>query len=221
VRSAFHVTRQDVRNRLPLAQRRVQRVHGRFHFMRAHPKLNIELNFDDRYMNLVERGIDVAIRMGRLADSSLGATYLGLNPWMLVASADYLATRGTPLQPADLATHDALIYSTVQGDARWEFSGTSVNKKSARPKSQLQTVVAKGPLRSNNLSALLAAERLRPTQSLKVLHLLAKLLYRHLHFHRDVGQLQRRCFRSHGVGFAQQFLNQKVQALADFTANFQ
>lgn len=47
----------------------------------------------------------------------------------------------------------------MQGDARWQFSGTSVNKKSARQKSQLQTVVVKGPLRSNNLSALLAAAR--------------------------------------------------------------
>jgi DNA-binding transcriptional LysR family regulator len=128
-------------------------------FMRAHPKLHIELSFDDRYMNLVEHGIDVAIRMGRLADSSLGATYLGLNPWMLVASADYLAARGAPLQPADLATHDALVYSTVQGDARWQFSGTSVSKKVVRQKSQVQTVVVKGPLRSNNLSALLAAAR--------------------------------------------------------------
>jgi DNA-binding transcriptional LysR family regulator len=128
-------------------------------FMRAHPKLHIELSFDDRYMNLVEHGIDVAIRMGRLADSSLGATYLGLNPWMVVASADYLAAHGTLLKPADLAQHDALIYSTVQGDARWQFTGTLEARKTGRKKSQLQTVVVKGPLRSNNLSALLAAAR--------------------------------------------------------------
>jgi DNA-binding transcriptional LysR family regulator len=128
-------------------------------FMRAHPKLKIELSFDDRYMNLVEHGIDVAIRMGRLADSSLGASYLGLNPWMVVASADYLAARGMPLKPADLAKHDALIYSTVQGDARWQFSGTLEAKKTGRKKAELQSVVVRGPLRSNNLSALLAAAR--------------------------------------------------------------
>lgn len=128
-------------------------------FMRAHPKLHIELSFDDRYMNLVEHGIDVAIRMGRLADSSLGATYLGLNPWMVVASAPYLSSRGTPLVPADLAEHDALTYSAVQGDARWQFSGALTNKVSSRAKNQLQSVIVKGPLRSNNLSALLAAAR--------------------------------------------------------------
>lgn len=138
-------------------------------FMRAHPKLHIELGFDDRYVNLVEHGIDVAIRMGRLADSSLGASYLGLNPWTVVASADYLAARGTPLKPADMAQHDALIYSTVQGDARWQFSGTleakrggrksSARKSSPQKKSELQSVLVRGPLRSNNLSALLSAAR--------------------------------------------------------------
>ena len=46
-------------------------------FMRDHALLTVDLSFDDRYVNLVEQGVDVAVRMGRLADSSLGATYLG------------------------------------------------------------------------------------------------------------------------------------------------
>lgn len=119
-------------------------------FMREHPQLQIELNFDDRYVNLVEQGMDVAIRMGRLEDSTLGARYLGLNPWVLVASSGYLATRGTPQTPADLAAHDALIYSTVQGDARWNFTSTE---------GDMLSIPVKGPLRSNSLSALLAAVR--------------------------------------------------------------
>ncbi len=119
-------------------------------FMQLHPKLQIELNFEDRYANLVEQGIDVAIRMGPLADSTLGARYLGINPWVLVASSSYLAARGLPLQPADLQTHDALIYSTVQGDARWHLTGAE---------GVVQAIPVKGPLRSNNLSALLIAAR--------------------------------------------------------------
>ena len=119
-------------------------------FMREHPQLQIELNFDDRYVNLVEQGMDVAIRMGRLEDSTLGARYLGLNPWVLVASGDYLAARGTPQAPAELAAHDALIYSTVQGDARWNFTS---------PEGNMLSIPVKGPLRSNSLSALLAAAR--------------------------------------------------------------
>ncbi len=119
-------------------------------FMQQHPGLQIDLSFDDRYVNLVEQGVDLAVRMGRLADSSLGARYLGLNPWVLVASAAYLARRGRPDTPAALADHDALIYSSVQGDERWHFSGADGRS--------LQVPV-KGPLRSNNLSALLAAAR--------------------------------------------------------------
>lgn len=119
-------------------------------FMRANPRLQIDLNFEDRYLDLVEHGIDVAIRMGRLADSTLGARYLGVNPWLLVASAEYLAARGTPQSPGDLPAHDALVYSSVQGDARWHFTGAD---------GQVQAVPVRGPLRSNNLSALLAAAR--------------------------------------------------------------
>ena len=65
-------------------------------FMRDHALLTVDLSFDDRYVNLVEQGVDVAVRMGRLADSSLGATYLGNSPWVVVASAAYLERRGAP-----------------------------------------------------------------------------------------------------------------------------
>jgi DNA-binding transcriptional LysR family regulator len=123
-------------------------------FMALNPRLQIELSFEDRYVDLVEQGIDVALRMGRLTDSTLGARYLGLNPWLVVASPDYLARRGTPQTPADLAQHDALVYSTVQGDARWHFTGVG-GEHDGVPQSQ----PVQGPLRSNNLSALLAAAR--------------------------------------------------------------
>jgi DNA-binding transcriptional LysR family regulator len=119
-------------------------------FMREHPELALDLSFDDRYVNLVEQGIDLALRMGRLADSSLGARYLGTNPWVLVAAPEYLARAGTPASPADLAQHACLVYSSVMGDDRWQFTapgGTEVS------------VPVKGPLRSNNLSAVLAACR--------------------------------------------------------------
>lgn len=119
-------------------------------FMRQHPELQVELSFEDRYVNLVEQGIDVALRMGRLADSQLGARYLGTNPWVLVASPDYLSAHPKLRKPSDLAAHAALVYSSVQGDERWHFTGTN---------GQTEAVPVKGPLRSNNLSALLAAAR--------------------------------------------------------------
>ena len=119
-------------------------------FMARHPEISIDLSFDDRYVNLVEQGVDVAIRMGRLADSSLGSRYLGLNPWVLVGSPAYLAAHGAPRSPADVARHACLVYSSVQGDERWHF-GTAAGHE--------QPVPVRGPLRSNNLSVVLEATR--------------------------------------------------------------
>ncbi|MBA2961481.1 MULTISPECIES: LysR family transcriptional regulator [Ramlibacter] len=119
-------------------------------FMRQHPQLQVDLSFEDRYTDLVAQGIDVAVRMGKLADSSLGARYLGTNPWLVVASPRYLRKYGTPRRPADLSTHQALIYSSVQGSDQWRV---------VSPRGEAITVPVTGPLRSNNLSAVLAAAR--------------------------------------------------------------
>ncbi|MES2993789.1 MAG: LysR family transcriptional regulator [Pseudomonadota bacterium] len=118
-------------------------------FMREHPEITIDLSFDDRYVNLVEQGVDVAIRMGRLADSSLGARYLAQNPWVLVAAPAYLAAHAAPKSPDEVAQHPCLIYSTVQGDERWHFTGGG----------REHSVPVRGPLRTNNLSVLLEAAR--------------------------------------------------------------
>ena len=61
-------------------------------FMQRHPGLQIDLGFEDRYVDLAGQGVDVALGMGRLADSSLGARYLGVNPWVPVAAPAPLAT---------------------------------------------------------------------------------------------------------------------------------
>ncbi len=119
-------------------------------FMKLNPRLQIDLSFEDRYVDLLEQGVDVALRMGRLADSTLGASFLGINRWVVVGAPEYLELRGVPQSPADLLRHDALIYSTVQGDARWLFTAAG---------GQTLPTHVRGPLRSNNLSALLAAAR--------------------------------------------------------------
>ena len=117
-------------------------------FMREHPQLRVDLSFEDRYTDLVAQGIDVALRLGKLADSTLGARFLGANPWLLAASPAYLARRGTPADAQALREHDALIYSSIQGNDVWRLrcGGESA-----------QTVPVSGVLRSNNLSAVLDA----------------------------------------------------------------
>jgi DNA-binding transcriptional LysR family regulator len=119
-------------------------------YMRDHPAVRVDLGFDDRYIDLVEQGVDLAIRMGRLADSTLGARYLGTNPWVMVASPTYLAEHPAPRVPADLAEHSCVIYSSVQGDDRWSLTG---------PSGKEMSVPVSGRLRTNNLSAVLAAAR--------------------------------------------------------------
>ena len=119
-------------------------------YMGLHPDIAIDLSFDDRYVNLVEQGVDLAIRMGPMADSTLGARYLGTNPWVMVAAQAYLTRHGMPRSAADLSSHGCVIYSSVQGDDRWSLTNATGQKMS---------ISVKGPLRSNNLSAILAAAR--------------------------------------------------------------
>jgi DNA-binding transcriptional LysR family regulator len=119
-------------------------------YMRTHPEVTVDLSFDDRYVNLVEQGVDLAIRMGRLADSSLGARYLGTNPWVMVAAPAYLRQHGAPVRAPDLKRHACLVYSSVQGDDRWSVT---------TPDGAEVSIPVHGPLRSNNLSALLSAAR--------------------------------------------------------------
>lgn len=117
-------------------------------FMRANPGLRIDLQIDDAIVDLLEEGVDVAIRLGRLADSSLGSRFLGVNPWVAVVSPEYLARRGQPERPADLARHECIVYSNVQGDHRWNFTGDD---------GDAVEVLVSGPLRVNNLSCVVAA----------------------------------------------------------------
>ncbi|SDH98343.1 LysR family transcriptional regulator [Variovorax sp. OV700] len=119
-------------------------------YMRRHPQVQLDLSFEDRYVDLIAQGIDVAIRMGKLADSSLGARYLGTNPWAMVAAPGYLKKHGTPKRAQDLSAHVALVYSSVVGDEFWRMH---------TPKGDPVTVPVSGRFRSNNLSAVLAAAR--------------------------------------------------------------
>ncbi len=119
-------------------------------FMARHPNLQVDLSFEDRYTDLVAQGIDVALRLGKLADSSLGARTLGVNPWVVVASPKYVREHGAPKTPQELAHHSVLIYSSVQGNDVWRLMS---------PKGDAVSVPVSGQLRSNNLSAVLAAAR--------------------------------------------------------------
>jgi DNA-binding transcriptional LysR family regulator len=90
-------------------------------FLGAHPLLRVELSVADQRQDLVAEGADVAIRVGDLEDSTFGARRLATLARMLVASPAYLAARGTPKTPADLAAHDCIFGPGNFGRASWSF----------------------------------------------------------------------------------------------------
>ena len=92
-------------------------------FLDAYDGVEIELLLNDRNIDLIEEGIDVALRIGPLADSSLLARPVGQVRRLWVASPAYLARRGTPRRPADLSGHEALL-GTSRGTMEWAFAGT-------------------------------------------------------------------------------------------------
>ena len=91
-------------------------------FLDAHPGVEIELLLNDRNVDLIEEGIDVAVRIGTLADSALSARQVGHVRRLWVASPAYLKRQGTPRSPKDLARHEAVL-GTSRTANDWRFAG--------------------------------------------------------------------------------------------------
>ncbi|MGU9852839.1 LysR family transcriptional regulator [Pseudomonas koreensis] len=89
-------------------------------FLDQHPQLNIDLMLDDRNINLVEEGIDVALRMGPLSDSSLTARKIADCRRVVLGTPAYFARHGEPSRPADLDQHQGIVYN-LSGGATWTF----------------------------------------------------------------------------------------------------
>jgi DNA-binding transcriptional LysR family regulator len=114
-------------------------------FVKQYPRLKVDISCDDHFVDMVGQGLDVTVRLGKLANSSLGCRFLGSNRWVMVAARSYLDRRGQPYRPEDLAAHDCLVYSTVQGDEVWRLRS---------PDGEWKAMPVNGPLKSNNLAIL-------------------------------------------------------------------
>jgi DNA-binding transcriptional LysR family regulator len=90
-------------------------------FLAAFPEVDVQLNLQDRAVNLLEEHIDVALRIGALADSSLIAVRIGEIVRVVCASPAYLKSRGTPKSPDDLSMHDCISYAPIQSPSLWRF----------------------------------------------------------------------------------------------------
>jgi DNA-binding transcriptional LysR family regulator len=88
-------------------------------FLAANPSLDIEVILDDRVIDLVSEGVDIALRMGTLTDSSAVARKIATSERSVVATPGYLERAGTPKAPADLRHHHAVVYSQLSDN--WTF----------------------------------------------------------------------------------------------------
>lgn len=93
-------------------------------FLAEYPDVQVVLDLRDSYVDIIEGGYDVAIRVGKMKDSSMRAKCLGTVRMHLYAHRDYLARHGIPSTPSDLASHNCLVYRFKSGDPyQWEFAG--------------------------------------------------------------------------------------------------
>ena len=90
-------------------------------YLKRYPEVSGELRLEDRMVSLVEDGIDLAVRIGELADSSLVARHVGEMRRIVVASPGYLKARGEPKRPADIASHDTIQFGSTAGLSDWRF----------------------------------------------------------------------------------------------------
>jgi len=117
-------------------------------FLEDHPGIAVDLHLSDEKVDLVAEGVDLALRIAALPDSSLLARRLAPIPTRIVAAPAYLERRGRPRHPIDLGDHDCLCYSNVSG--LWRFRGPGGAEAAIR---------VAGPLRSNSGDAMLPALR--------------------------------------------------------------
>jgi len=108
-------------------------------FAALHPALSIDLRSADRIVDLVAEGIDVAIRMGWLRDSSLRAVKLGEFDQYIVASPEYLRSAGTPREPEDLAGMDWIAMTRLPTPLTWQLTGPDGSVRTVQTRARIKT----------------------------------------------------------------------------------
>jgi len=96
-------------------------------FLAAHPDLEVDVVLDDRMIDLVAEGIDITLRMGELADSAAVARTIATGRRSVVATPTYLEKHGVPLVPADIATHQAVVYTQLGNSWTFRRNGTEAS----------------------------------------------------------------------------------------------
>ncbi|MDB5764620.1 MAG: transcriptional regulator, LysR family [Herminiimonas sp.] len=141
--------RGTLRINAPMAFGTLDVAHWLPRFMARYPELAIDLVCNDRYVDLIDEGFDVALRLAReLPDSTLMAKKLAGSAMLLVASPSYLQQHGAPATPQDLARHNCLAYTLVPKPNEWVFT---------RPDGVRESVTVRGTFKANTGIALRTA----------------------------------------------------------------
>ncbi len=177
-------------------------------FLELHPRVTLDVQLADRIIDLVDEGLDLAVRIARLPDSSLVSRKLASTRLVLCAAPRYLKKRGVPKRPQDLAQHDLIGYSLMSMGDQWQFTGAEGP----------QIVKIQPRLWSNNGDTCIAAAVNGMGIQLQPTFLVAK----ELASGRLVEVLPR--FRAAELGIyavypSRKFVLPKVRALIDFLAN--
>ncbi|MCU7936828.1 MAG: LysR family transcriptional regulator [Candidatus Thiodiazotropha sp. (ex Dulcina madagascariensis)] len=107
-------------------------------FMTKHPGVVLDMDFNDSQVDLIQEGVDLALRIGRLEDSTMVALPLAPVRALVCASPGYLAHHGTPQTPQDLATHQGLCYSNLPEPQRWRFTDSEGRAHTVRVPMRMQ-----------------------------------------------------------------------------------
>ncbi|WP_024871998.1 LysR family transcriptional regulator [Tolumonas lignilytica] len=108
-------------------------------FMERHPSITLDIELNDRRVDLLEEGFDLAIRIGNLADSSLVSRRLSNSHAVLCASPAYLEKYGTPTTPEELAQHQAISYSYLPTGDIWHFYSAKQGERAINIKARMHT----------------------------------------------------------------------------------
>ena len=111
-------------------------------FLAQHPDLDLEVVLDDRQIDLVQEGIDLGLRMGKMLDSALTVRRIGRCKRLVLATPGYFERAGTPATPADLSKHQAVVYLQGEGSV-WSFRRDS-SEAAVKVQSRLKVTAAEG-----------------------------------------------------------------------------
>src|SRR5690554_649118 len=150
IRDASHAPRGRLRLTAPLTFGTMEIAPALNEFARRFPEIELDVAFTDRVVNLVDEGFDLAVRVGRPADSSMIARKLCTVRLVVLGAPDYLERHGAPATPDDISGFDCILDANFREPGRWPFRG---------PDGEAMSVPVAGRIRYSNAEACLEAAK--------------------------------------------------------------